>query len=232
MKISKEFIKDMGVCDEAYAWYSETFGDDIRGYFEVYDRVVEATTVEGVEEYHQGELKPGGWVFWSFEIRNRADAIKWWGNHSYKDEWKIEGPYHEPLIDKEGYEPSEFLATSLEECIIELEAGLQEICSEEELRKVLRPQRIVTAFDDDGNEVSRYKPYIDNEPLGPGERITITYTDATREFFDSHEDFTEAYEVQKDIIIADRKKATFVSQKVTEPVDNFEAWEVKPQVWN
>lgn len=102
MKTSLQFFKDMGVCDGAYAVLERVFGqagvtefDYAQGY-EVMLGMMDQLEVEAAQSGDPGHDTAQGWLQWCYDLRNRPEAIKYFGDHIEEDVFRTaDGHLHE-----------------------------------------------------------------------------------------------------------------------------------------
>lgn len=92
MKTSMQFFKDMGVCDGAYAFLEKHFIDN--GY-ETHDYLEGYNLLETLPEFYTAAQAGGpehdtvaGWLEWAYDLRNRPEAIMYFGDHIEKNTYK------------------------------------------------------------------------------------------------------------------------------------------------
>lgn len=104
MKTSLQFFKDMGVCDGAYTVLERVFGQagvDVFDYAQGYEVMLGMMDQLEVEAAHSGE--PGhdtaqGWLEWCYDLRNRPEAIMYFGDHVEENLFRTnDGQVHETL---------------------------------------------------------------------------------------------------------------------------------------
>lgn len=85
MKTSLQFFKDMGVCDGAYAFLEQYFRAN--GY-EIHDYIAGYNLLETLPEFYAAAENGGpdhdtvdGWLKWAFDLRNRPEAVMYFGDH-------------------------------------------------------------------------------------------------------------------------------------------------------
>jgi hypothetical protein len=104
MKTSLQFFKDMGVCDGAYAVLERVFGqagvtefDYAQGY-EVMLGMMDQLEVEAGQSGEAGHDTAQGWLQWCYDLRNRPEAIMYFGDHIAEDIFRTaDGQLHETL---------------------------------------------------------------------------------------------------------------------------------------
>lgn len=104
MKVSLQFFKDMGVCDGAYAFLEAHFqknGIEYADYLEGYKLMQTlpefyAAVKEGGPDHDTLE----GWLEWAYNLRHRAEAITYFGDHHLGDEFRTpDGLIHDTFED-------------------------------------------------------------------------------------------------------------------------------------
>ncbi|NRP31841.1 MULTISPECIES: hypothetical protein [unclassified Aliiroseovarius] len=104
MKTSLQFFKDMGVCNGAYAVLERVFGqagvtefDYAQGY-EVMLGMMDQLEVEAGQSGEAGHDTAQGWLQWCYDLRNRPEAIMYFGDHIEEDVFRTtDGQLHETL---------------------------------------------------------------------------------------------------------------------------------------
>jgi hypothetical protein len=104
MKTSLQFFKDMGVCDGAYAVLERVFGqasvtefDYAQGY-EVMLSMMDQLEVDAAQSGEPGHDTAQGWLQWCYDLRNRPEAIMYFGDHIAEDIFRTaDGQLHETL---------------------------------------------------------------------------------------------------------------------------------------
>jgi hypothetical protein len=104
MKTSLQFFKDMGVCDGAYAVLERVFGqagvtefDYAQGY-EVMLGMMDQLEVDAAQSGDPGHDTAQGWLQWCYELRNRPEAIMYFGDHIAENLFRTaDGHLHETL---------------------------------------------------------------------------------------------------------------------------------------
>lgn len=104
MRTSLQFFKDLGVCDGAYAVLERVFAqagvtefDYALGY-EVMLGMMDQLEIDAAESGEDGHDTAQGWLSWCHELRNRADAIMYFGDHIEENIFKTSDGYlHENL---------------------------------------------------------------------------------------------------------------------------------------
>ena len=105
MKTSLQFFKDMGVCDGAYAVLERVFElagvtefDYAQGY-EVMLSMMDQLEVDAAQSGEPGHDTAEGWLQWCYDLRNRPEAIMYFGDHIEEDLFRTDdGHVHENLI--------------------------------------------------------------------------------------------------------------------------------------
>jgi hypothetical protein len=104
MKTSLQFFKDMGVCDGAYAVLERVFGqagvtefDYAQGY-EVMLGMMDQLAVDAAQSGAPGHDTAQGWLQWCYDLRNRPEAIMYFGDHIEENLFRTaDGQLHEKL---------------------------------------------------------------------------------------------------------------------------------------
>jgi hypothetical protein len=104
MKTSLQFFKDMGVCDGAYAVLERVFGqagvtefDYAQGY-QVMLSMMDQLEVDAAQSGEPGHDTAQGWLQWCYDLRNRPEAIMYFGDHIAENLFRTaDGHLHETL---------------------------------------------------------------------------------------------------------------------------------------
>ncbi|NRQ11625.1 hypothetical protein [Aliiroseovarius sp. xm-v-208] len=104
MKTSLKFFKDMGVCDGAYAVLERVFGqagvtefDYAKGY-QLMLSMMDELEVDAAQSGEPGHDTAQGWLQWCYDLRNRPEAIMYFGDHIEEDVFRAaDGHLHETL---------------------------------------------------------------------------------------------------------------------------------------
>ena len=104
MKTSLQFFKDMGVCDGAYAVLERVFEqagvtefDYAQGY-EVMLGMMDQLEVDAAQSGEPGHDTAQGWLKWCYDLRNRPEAIVYFGDHTEENLFRTaDGHLHETL---------------------------------------------------------------------------------------------------------------------------------------
>lgn len=104
MKTSLQFFKDMGVCDGAYAVLERVFGqagvtefDYAQGY-QLMLSMMDELEVDAAQTGEPGHDTAQGWLQWCYDLRNRPEAIMYFGDHIEEDVFRAaDGHLHETL---------------------------------------------------------------------------------------------------------------------------------------
>ena len=104
MKTSLQFFKDMGVCDGAYAVLERVFEqagvsefDYTHGY-QVMLGMMDQLDVEAAQSGDPGHDTAQGWLEWCYDLRNRPEAIMYFGDHIEEDVYRTaDGQLHKTL---------------------------------------------------------------------------------------------------------------------------------------
>ena len=104
MKTSLQFFKDMGVCDGAYAVLERVFVqagvtefDYAQGY-QLMLSMMDQLEVEAAQSGEPGHDTAQGWLSWCYDLRNRAEAIMYFGDHTEDNLFRTaDGHLHETL---------------------------------------------------------------------------------------------------------------------------------------
>ncbi|ALI53954.1 hypothetical protein [Celeribacter marinus] len=104
MKTSLQFFKDMGVCDGAYAVLARVFGQagvDVFDYAQGYQvmlGMMDQLEIEAAQSGEPGHDTAQGWLEWCYELRNRPEAIMYFGDQIEEDLFRTaDGHLHETL---------------------------------------------------------------------------------------------------------------------------------------
>jgi len=105
MKTSLQFFKDMGVCDGAYAVLERVFGqagvtefDYAQGY-QLMLGMMDQLEVEAAQSDDPDHATAEGWLAWCYEMRNRSEAIMYFGDHIDEEVYRTaDGQLHESLM--------------------------------------------------------------------------------------------------------------------------------------
>jgi hypothetical protein len=111
MKTTLQFFKDMGVCDGAYGVLARVFGqagvtefDYAQGY-EVMLGMMGQLEVEAAQSGEPGHDTAQGWLQWCFDLRNRPEAIMYFGDHIEENLFRTnDGQVHESLQAAQDYD--------------------------------------------------------------------------------------------------------------------------------
>ena len=109
MKTSLQFFKDMGVCDGAYAFLEQYFRAN--GY-EIHDYLLGYNLLETLPAFYAAAENGGpdhdtvdGWLKWAFDLRNRPEAIMYFGDHIEENLFRTnDGQVHESLQAAQDYD--------------------------------------------------------------------------------------------------------------------------------
>ena len=104
MKTSLQFFKDMGVCDGAYAVLERVFQqagvtefDYAQGY-QVMLGMMDQLEVDAAQSGEPGHDTTQGWLQWCYDLRNRPEAIMYFGDHAEENLFRTaDGHLHETL---------------------------------------------------------------------------------------------------------------------------------------
>ena len=105
MKTTLQFFKDMGVCDGAYAVLERVFGqagviefDYAQGY-QLMLGMMDKLEVDAAQSGELGHDTAQGWLQWCYELRNRREAIMYFGDHIEEDVFRTaDGQLHETPV--------------------------------------------------------------------------------------------------------------------------------------
>ena len=109
MKTSLQFFKEMGVCDGAYAFLEHYFRAN--GY-EIHDYLAGYNLLETLPAFYAAAENGGpdhdavdGWLKWAFDLRNRPEAIMYFGDHIEENLFRTnDGQVHESLQAAQDYD--------------------------------------------------------------------------------------------------------------------------------
>lgn len=104
MKTSLQFFKDMGVCDGAYAVLERVFEqagvtkfDYAQGY-QLMLGMMDQLEVEAAQSDDPDHATAEGWLQWCYDLRNRPEAIMYFGDHIEENLFRTaDGQLHEAL---------------------------------------------------------------------------------------------------------------------------------------
>ena len=109
MKTSLQFFKDMGVCDGAYAFLEQYFRANA---YEIHDYVAGYNLLQTLPAFYAAAENGGpdhdtveGWLTWAFDLRNRPEAIMYFGDHIEENLFRTaDGQTHESLEAAQDYD--------------------------------------------------------------------------------------------------------------------------------
>ena len=109
MKTSLQFFKDMGVCDGAYAFLEQYFRANA---YEIHDYLAGYNLLQTLPAFYAAAENGGpdhdtveGWLTWAFDLRNRPEAIMYFGDHVEENLFRTaDGQTHESLEAAQDYD--------------------------------------------------------------------------------------------------------------------------------
>ena len=109
MKTSLQFFKDMGVCDGAYAFLEQFFRANA---YEIHDYLAGYNLLQTLPAFYAAAENGGpdhdtveGWLTWAFDLRNRPEAIMYFGDHIEENLFRnADGQTHESLEAAQDYD--------------------------------------------------------------------------------------------------------------------------------
>ena len=109
MKTSLQFFKDMGVCDGAYAFLEQYFRANA---YEIHDYLAGYNLLQTLPAFYAAAENGGpdhdtveGWLTWAFDLRNRPEAIMYFGDHIEENLFRTaDGQTHESLEAAQDYD--------------------------------------------------------------------------------------------------------------------------------
>jgi hypothetical protein len=115
MKTSLQFFKDMGVCDGAYAVLERVFQatgvtefDYAQGY-DVMLSMMDQLEIEAAQSDDPDHASADGWLQWCYDLRNRAEAITYFGDHIEEDLFRTaDGQLHDALEAARAHDQTRF----------------------------------------------------------------------------------------------------------------------------
>ena len=109
MKTSLQFFKNMGVCDGAYAFLEQYFRANA---YEIHDYLAGYNLLQTLPAFYAAAENGGpdhdtveGWLTWAFDLRNRPEAIMYFGDHIEENLFRTaDGQTHESLEAAQDYD--------------------------------------------------------------------------------------------------------------------------------
>lgn len=215
MNTSMKFFKDMGVCDGAYAALNEVFEAANVEFFDydaglllmnqMRDVLAEKAATFGEDGHDQVE----GWFKWCDELRNRPEAIMYFGDHIEKYEYRtLDGLVHASLEEAQQHE--DILAS-------EARAGYRENFSVCGIKVTKQGETWQVLRDLDNVDWSYYDKFSWTEFFG-GQRFE---TPSPTEAFAHYAYMTNTFE---EINRAAEVRKTLIKRKVADNTDTYEVW--------
>lgn len=210
-----QFFKDMGVCDGAYAALKEIFEAADVEFFDydtgfllmhqMRDTLAKKASAFGEEGHDEVE----GWFEWCKELRNRPEAIMYFGDHIEKYEYmSSDGLVHASL--EEAHQHEGIIAS-------EIKAGYRENFSVCGIKVTERGETWYVLRDLDNVDWSAYDKFSWTELFG-GQRFETPSPTEARAHYAYMTNFFEELDHNTEL----RKAA--VRRKVADNTDTYEVW--------
>jgi len=153
MKTSLQFFKDMGVCDGAYAFLEQYFRANA---YEIHDYLAGYNLLQTLPAFYAAAENGGpdhdtveGWLKWAFDLRNRPEAIMYFGDHIEENLFRTaDGQTHESLEAAQDYDRRRYAELKADHAAARVINGVRFGEGGAETWEVVRPEQDdLTGFD-------------------------------------------------------------------------------------
>lgn len=212
MKIDATFLKTFGsgsdpndiICLEGHAYTMDLINS---GRCEAKVIPIRDTIKQDIENGSIDETKGRIWYMWALDITKNSDAIEYWGNAIYNDDFLVydrttERKYFKDLEEAKSYR-QELMQKTLNNIFDRI--------------NVLKVYKKIDGFTTIA--VKHIEEITDGFIYKVLDEVTGQFVDC-----DTKEDALRVFEIFEQRLIADLKNEVRIKQKITDPDEGFEAW--------